>query len=567
MNTEALLAEIEVMRTRLLKLGLFFCAAAVLQAEIRTVPSPQYPTIQAAIDNAVSGDTVVVSPGAYFENINFLGKAITVRSIDPDDPNTVSSTIINGSLPADPNNASVVTFNHGEGNTSVIEGFTITGGTGSWVAIAWQGYYTAYWNRCGGGIVCYNFSAPTILKNRFIANITGEGGGVYVYGNPVNPASPSNPPVHLKPVIADNVFEQNSAVVNHGYLPPDSLYPVHNHGDGGAIVCFQGVDANISGNIIQNNHADSYGGGIHLRQWSNGNIRENTIQQNDSLLGAGVHITYNSSPHVHKNTIYKNKAGGLGGGGVYIYDQSSPLVEYNYISENESTKGAGIGIYWESTPLIKNNVIFKNLKGAGVYITGSANPTVIHNTIIQNVGGIQMNYGTVSPIIENNLIASNGSNAYGIYTYQATPVIRYCNVWNHPKGNYSPAIGDQTGVNGNISADPNFADPNDFHILPVSPCVDAGDPSAVLPPDAEDFDGEGRVFNGRVDIGADEMHLMPADFNTDGIVDLPDLLTFCEQWLSNTPPLQADFTGDGRVDLSDLADFSACWLQNAPWRP
>ncbi len=571
MNTEALLAEIKVMRTRLLKLGLFFCAAAGVQAQIRTVPSPQYPTIQAAIDNALSGDAVVVNPGTYFENINFLGKAITVRSIDPDDLNTVSSTIINGSQPADPNKASVITFNHGEGNNSILTGFTITGGTGSWVVIAWR-YGGIYWNRCGGGVVCYNFSAPTIRKNRFIANITGEGGGVYVYGNPVNPAGPSNPPVHLQPVIADNVFEQNLAIENHGYLPPNSNYEVHNHGDGGAIVCFQGVDANISGNIIQNNHADSYGGGIHLRQWSNGLIEQNTILNNTCTLGGGVHMTYNSSPVVKYNFIKGNITAGSGGGAaIYVFYYSNPIIEYNHLTENTDKNSAGVGIYSYSNTLVQNNVIIKNY-GPGITINSTATAMILNNTIVSNYKnlycmGIRCD-GDSFVTVKNNVIA-NHAGGYGIYCYSALApqTIAYNDVWNNSKGNYSPDIGDQTGVNGNISADPNFADPNDFHILPVSPCVNSGDPAASFPPDATDFDGEGRVFNGRVDIGADEMHLIPADFNTDGVVNEADLLTFCDYWISSTPPLQADFTGSGRVNLSDFAEFSACWLQKAFWRP
>jgi hypothetical protein len=69
--------------------------AAALQ-----VPDP-YPTIQSAINATVSFDEVIVQPGIYYEYINFRRQKITVRSVNPDDPNCVADTIINGSLPVE----------------------------------------------------------------------------------------------------------------------------------------------------------------------------------------------------------------------------------------------------------------------------------------------------------------------------------------------------------------------------------------------------------------------------------------------------------------------------------
>ena len=102
-------------------------------------------------------------------------------------------------------------------------------------------------------------SEPTIKKNIFTNNLAGEGGGIYVYGNVVNPNNPT------EPVIAGNIFINNKAIVNHGFRPPDNNYPYNDNGDGGAFVDFQACDATITGNI-QNNFADYYGGGINLRQ-------------------------------------------------------------------------------------------------------------------------------------------------------------------------------------------------------------------------------------------------------------------------------------------------------------
>ena len=83
--------------------------------------------IQSAINVALDGDLVLVAQGTYVENIDFLGKAITVRSdVDFDaatDDIDTANTIIDGNQAG-----SVIIFENGEGRDSVIEGFTITNG-------------------------------------------------------------------------------------------------------------------------------------------------------------------------------------------------------------------------------------------------------------------------------------------------------------------------------------------------------------------------------------------------------------------------------------------------------
>ena len=134
------------------------------RAAIINVPGDQ-PTIQTAINIAVNGDEIIVAPGTYFETINFLGKAIIVRSTDPDDPAVVQSTIINGN-----GAGSVVGCTNGEGPDTVLSGFVITGGSGA---------------ACGGGATCgggmYNVnSSPTVTNCSFIRNTASKrGGGMY----------------------------------------------------------------------------------------------------------------------------------------------------------------------------------------------------------------------------------------------------------------------------------------------------------------------------------------------------------------------------------------------------
>ena len=122
------------------------------------VPS-QYNTIQSAIDAAVSGDVVLISPGTHAGPIDLKGKAITVRGAG----NLNSQVLINGG-------DSVVKCTTGEISDCVIENLTITGGT----AIS------------GGGVKLIN-SSPTFKKCRIILNTAAgssdcQGGGVYVLG-------------------------------------------------------------------------------------------------------------------------------------------------------------------------------------------------------------------------------------------------------------------------------------------------------------------------------------------------------------------------------------------------
>ena len=107
------------------------------------VPGDQ-PTIQAAINVAVNGEVVIVAEGVHPGPINFLGKAITVRSTDPTDPVVVAATIINGGGGA----GNVVTCAGGEGSDSVLSGFVITGGSDS----------------NGGGM--FNTGSPTVTTAR-----------------------------------------------------------------------------------------------------------------------------------------------------------------------------------------------------------------------------------------------------------------------------------------------------------------------------------------------------------------------------------------------------------------
>jgi hypothetical protein len=148
-------------------LGGIVLFAGMATATERHVPSV-YPTIQAAINASVNGDTVLVADGTYTgagnRDIDFLGKAITVKS-----ENGPENCIIDCEGTYEDMRRGFY-FHNGEGQDSIVEGFTIKNG------------YTGY----GGGIYC-DGASPTIINN-VIANNTAysstitpssRGGGIY----------------------------------------------------------------------------------------------------------------------------------------------------------------------------------------------------------------------------------------------------------------------------------------------------------------------------------------------------------------------------------------------------
>jgi len=142
----------------------------------------EYEIIQHAIDAALDGQTIIVCPGTYMENIEFDSRNLTLRSSDPEDPNIVNSTIIDGG-----DNGSVVRLVN---DTSIIMGFTIQNGNASHGGGIYVDEASSLIEKnniinnnatiYGGGIYVYK-STPTIIGNTIIGNLANtNGGGIYV---------------------------------------------------------------------------------------------------------------------------------------------------------------------------------------------------------------------------------------------------------------------------------------------------------------------------------------------------------------------------------------------------
>ena len=120
-----------------------------------------YNSIQSGINNASSGDTIIVNPGIYFENITIDNKVLFIMSANGPD-----STIIDGS----PNYSPVISFNNIMDSPIEISGFTIQNGTGEFIENS----------SFGGGILSKN-SVSRLTELIIKDNNAFAGGGICYY--------------------------------------------------------------------------------------------------------------------------------------------------------------------------------------------------------------------------------------------------------------------------------------------------------------------------------------------------------------------------------------------------
>lgn len=264
-----------------LLLGLTFHQA--VSAALINIPSDQA-TIQLGIDNALTGDTVLVQPGTYFENLNYNGKNIVVGSLylTTGDSSFISSTTIMPSLVAT-QNGSIVTFENGETSAAQLIGFTLTEGTGNYRQIGFDNLYY------GGAIYCHS-SSPLLSHLIIVNNIAECGGGIFLYS--------SNS-------IVENCLIHENVCNSINFAAPDA---------GGGIACWNCSNATIRNSkiftntvstagagiytlnssthvvncLITGNHSMTMGSAFYADSWSNLNITNCTVSKNLCDSGAGI---------------------------------------------------------------------------------------------------------------------------------------------------------------------------------------------------------------------------------------------------------------------------------------
>ena len=261
-----------------------------------------YCSIQTAIDNAVDTDEIIVVEGTYFEAINFVGKAITLRSANPDDPDVVAATIIDGT-----GFFHVVQCVSGEGPDTVLSGFVITGGNANGSSpddrgggmynfvsspmvtnCSFSGNSASSW---GGGMHNRDGS-PTVTRCSFSGNTAQLGGGMFN--------------VNSSPTVSNCAFSENTATASSG----------------GGMGNIDGSSPTVSNCAFIGNTSGNNGGGMaNMGEGNSPTVTNCTFSGNSATYGGGI---YNSgSPTVTNCVLWGNSPNEISG--------IAPIVAYSNV--------------------------------------------------------------------------------------------------------------------------------------------------------------------------------------------------------------------------------------------
>jgi hypothetical protein len=509
-----------------------------------------YPTIQAAIDDANDGDTVILQAGTYTgdgnRDIDFKGKAITVRSTDPNDSNIVIATIIDCSGTADEPHRGFY-FHSGEDTNSVLKGLTLVHGFAD----------------KGGGILCDN-SSPTIMRctisdcQTYADGSGGFGGGI---------CCEYSSAFISKCIICENTAHTWEAISPFGGL-------------GGGILCFRGEPI-ISACIVKSNHGVGPGargsGGIHcissdativhciIRNNHNSGIYinkgepkiEDCVIENNQFNG--VTCYYGGRTTVEQCTIRCNPVQGIN------CERSSVEVSHCLIEGNSFTQGAGIycrfgelklcnctivdNCWWlkyscagvrcleESNCEVRNCIVFRNGsldREIEIAVHGSdASCAILSSAVRRGYAGISAGSGGSIIWKDNNIEDEPCFIAPGHWDPNGTPDNTEDDFWvdgdYHLKsqaGRWDPNA--QSWVKDNVT----------------SPCINAGDQASPI--GNEPFPNGGRINMGAYGGTAEASKsyfgeplcetIVAGDINGDCKVDFADFEIIALHWLNDYTP-------------------------------
>jgi len=414
-------------------------------------------TIQAAIDSAVDGDTVLVAPGIYTENISFQGKGITVTSTATS-AKEASSTVIQGTK-----DGPVVSFQSGEPSTAVLSGFTVESG------------FASVSSGLHGNGISISGASPQIVSNTISQNL---GCGVEIEGN-------------SSPFIRSNIISNNSyptlaqSNMSSG-CSSTSATPIQ-AGIGIAIVT--AANAVVSNNLIENN--------ICYLSTQTG---ANTV--------CGMYILGGNDLLV-KDNIFRNNSDNFYFGSENGYVSTLLKVINNLFYNNTGLSVVQFEGTYTTTP------------STATMPTVALTNNTFYNVVVSYVQDFEPSSATNNVFVRTNFDHPYDPAPVpyalllcGAFTLNGTFMMADTNdqySGGFPQTYFPCPLGP-----GNISVDPQFLADNlpppstdyNFRVQRTSPIIAIGDINAPDIPQT-DLDGKNRFVCGKVDMGAYEKHPIP----------------------------------------------------------
>ncbi len=307
--------------------------AASLPSAAATIHVPDdQPTIQAGIDAASYGDTVLVACGTYSEHDIIMESGVCLTS----------ETGLADCVTVDAQQQGRVFYCDGVDNSASIVGLTITGGE----------VYDV--SPTGGGVWCrsssLSFTNCTFSDNRAI-----DGGGMT--------CSESS-----SPTLTNCMFVSNSV--------PSS---------GGGMSCYGSSSPTLTGCTFEDNHAGDFGGGMSCGGSST--LTNCTFRGNDAATYWGGGVLCGGLATFTSCTFEENYAG-VSGGGMYCSGGSPTLTNCTFAANYAEEHGGGIASRPSSSPVLTACIIAFSAVGEAVYCDeAGSTPSLYCCDLYGNAGG------------------------------------------------------------------------------------------------------------------------------------------------------------------------------------